>query len=376
MSKIQSILDQMTAYTAHPAQTVKKYKEETGKGVVGCIAPYAPEEIVHAAGMLPIGMWGGQVELDKVRAVLPAFACSIMQSVKELELSGSYDDLTAVICPSSCDTLKAMGQKWSRKNVPMIQFVHPHNRKLPAAKVYLAKEYQFVRERLEKAIGYLVKDEDIEKSIQVYNEHRTAMRAFATIASSHPDVIDPKTRHLVFKSAFFMRKEVHTALVQELNTLLLEEPVTPWNGMKVVLSGIMAEPDSILDVFKELNIAVVVDDLAQEGRQYRVDVPSDGTPMERLAAQWQNMYGCSLAYEHQKSRIPMLMQMVRENGADAVIVAMMKFCDPEEFDFPMIKQAMEKEHIPLLQIEIDQQMQSVEQFRIRLQSFVEMVSKK
>ena len=143
-----------------------------------------------------------------------------------------------------------------------------------------------------------------------------------------------------------------------------------------MLSGIMAEPDSVLDVLNDLHIAVVADDLAQESRQSRVDVPQEGTPMERLAAQWQNMYGCSLAYEHEKSRIPMLVQMVKSSGADAVVVAMMKFCDPEEFDFPMIKQAMEKEHIPLLQVEIDQQMQSVEQFRTRLQSFVEMVAQK
>lgn len=376
MSNIQSILEQMAAYTSDPTRTVKKYIEETGKGVVGCIAPYTPEEIVHAAGMLPIGMWGGQVELDKVRAVLPAFACSIMQSIKELELSGSYDILTAVLCPSSCDTLKAIGQKWSRKDVPMIQFVHPHNRKLPAAKVFLSKEYQFVRERLEKVIGAAIPDEAIEASIAVYNEHRVAMRAFSTIAAAHPDIIDPKTRHLVFKSAFFMRKELHTALVQELNTLLMAEPTKPWDGMKIVLSGIMAEPDSALDVLNDLHIAVVADDLAQESRQSRVDVPQEGTPMERLAAQWQNMYGCSLAYEHEKSRIPMLVQMVKSSEADAVVVAMMKFCDPEEFDFPMIKQAMEKEHIPLLQVEIDQQMQSVEQFRTRLQSFVEMVAQK
>ena len=370
MSKMQSILEKLAI---NPVQAVEDYKKKTGKGAVGCIAPYTPEEIIHAAGMLPIGLWGGQVELNKVRAVLPAFACSIMQSIKELELSGSYDLLTAVLCPSACDTLKAIGQKWTRKDVPMIQFVHPHNRKLPAARTFLAKEYQHVRERLENVIGEPISDEAIVQSIQVYNEHRAVMREFARAAGAHPDLIDPKSRHLVFKSAFFMRKEEHTALVRELTALLDEAPIKPWDGPKIILSGIMAEPDSILDVMKELKIAVVADDLAQESRQNRVDVPDGGTVMERLAEQWQNMYGCSLAYEHEKTRVPMLVDMVKKNQADAVVVAMMKFCDPEEFDYPMIKQAMEKESIPLLQVEIDQQMQSVEQFRTRMQSFVEML---
>ncbi len=268
--------------------------ETTGIGAGGCSAPYTPEEIVLAAGMLPVGLWGGMVELNKVRAVLPSFACSIMQSIKELELSGSYDVLCAVLCPSSCDTLKAIGLKWSRKIVSMIQFVHPHNRQLPAAKSFLVREYQFVKERLEKVIGEEISDEALEESIAVYNEHRAVMRKFAELAGKHPELIDPKSRHLVFKSGYFMRKEEHTELVSALNAQLEEAPIVAWDGVKVVVSGIMAEPDSILDVFKELKVAIVVDDLAQESRQNREDVPEER----------------------------------KENDSDAVIVAMMKFCDP------------------------------------------------
>ena len=373
MSSIQTILAQMAEAVSNPASTVSNYRERTGKGAVGCIAPYTPEELVHAAGMLPVGLWGGQVELNKVRATLPPFACSIMQSVKELELNGAYDGLTAVLCPSACDTLKAIGQKWTRKDVPMIPFVHPHNRQLPAARVFLAKEYLSVKKRLEQAAGTAISDEAIQASIAVYNEHRAAMRAFADAAGAHPGQISPKARHLVFKSAFFMRKEEHTALVRELNSLLNALPEESWKGPRVILSGILAEPDCVLDTFADLGIAIAADDLAQESRQSRVDVPDGGDPLERLAAQWQAMYGCSLAYEHQKSRVPMLAEMCQRYHADGVVVAIMIFCDPEEFDYPMIKQAMEAAGIPLLQIEIDQQAQSVEQLRTRLQSFAEIL---
>lgn len=68
MSNIQTILAQMAEAVSNPASTVSNYRERTGKGAVGCIAPYTPEELVHAAGMLPVGLWGGQVELNKVRA--------------------------------------------------------------------------------------------------------------------------------------------------------------------------------------------------------------------------------------------------------------------------------------------------------------------
>ena len=373
MSAIQGILDQMRAVTKNPTQTVAAYKEKNGKGAVGCIAPYTPEEMVHAAGYLPIGLWGGQVELNRVRAVLPAFACSIMQSVKELELTGRYDILDAVICPSVCDTLKAIGQKWSRSDIPMIQFVHPQNRKLPAAMTFLTREYQSVRERLEAAIGERISDEAIHQSINIYNLQRQAMREFAQTAADYPDLIDPLDRHLVFKSAFFMRKEDHTALVRALIDMLKAEPKKAWDGLKVVVSGITVEPDSVLEIFKEMKLAIVADDLVHESRQSRVDAPDGENPLERMAQQWQNMYGCSLAYEQEKTRVPMLRELYEQKQADAVIIAMMKFCDPEEFDYPMIKLEMESNNIPLLLLEIDQQIQSVEQLRTRLQSFVEMI---
>ena len=79
-----------------------------------------------------------------------------------------------------------------------------------------------------------------------------------------------------------MDKAEHTALVRELIDAVKKEPVQPWNGKKVILSGIMAEPDEFLDIFSEFNIAVVADDLAQESRQsvqtYRpASIPSNSS---------------------------------------------------------------------------------------------------
>ena len=84
------------------------------------------------------------------------------------------------------------------------------------------------------------------------------------------------------------------------------------------------------------------------------------------------MYGCSLATDRDKDRIPMICDMVEKYGADAVIYCQMKFCDPEEFDYPLLYSKMEEKEIRNLMIEIDQQASSFEQIRTRIQSFVEM----
>ena len=85
------------------------------------------------------------------------------------------------------------------------------------------------------------------------------------------------------------------------------------------------------------------------------------------------MYGCSVATDTKKIRGKMLMDMKKQTGADAVIVCMMKFCDPEEWDYPVYHKQFEDAGVKNLMIEIDQEANSFEQIRTRVQSFVETI---
>lgn len=366
------MLAEFAAINANPKKAIDDYRKETGKGAIGILPVYSPEEIVHAAGYLPVGIWGGQTQVSKARAFLQPFACSIMQSVMEFELSGAYDNLKAVIFSSPCDTLKCMAQKWKGK-CPSIQFTHPQNRHLEAANVYLAGEYKMIREKLEDIIGEKITDEAITRSIGVYNENRAVMREFVKAAAEYPDIIDAKARHSVIKARFFMEKSKHTAKVRALIEALKAEPKKPWGGKKVVLTGILAEPDELLDIFSQFGVAIAADDLAQESRQFRTDVPDAKDPIYALAKQWQDIEGCSLAGDFKKVHGDMLMNMVKDTGADAVVVCMMKFCDPEEYDFAVYNTQFDKAGIRYLYLEIDQETVSFEQARTRIQSFVEIL---
>jgi benzoyl-CoA reductase/2-hydroxyglutaryl-CoA dehydratase subunit BcrC/BadD/HgdB len=171
-----------------------------------------------------------------------------------------------------------------------------------------------------------------------------------------------------------MEKGQHTLLVSELINELKKLPAEEFKGKKVILTGIMAEPDSLLNVFGENGLTIAADDLAHESRLFRTDVPEGSDPLNRLARQWSLIEGCSLAYDPEKKRGDMLISMAKEIGADGIILCMMKFCDPEEFDYPVLSAQFEDAGIPMLYLEIDQQMQSMEQTRTRIQGFAEMLN--
>ena len=154
---------------------------------------------------------------------------------------------------------------------------------------------------------------------------------------------------------------------------LKQQPVEPATGKKVILTGITAEPDGLLDLLAENGLSVVGDDLAQESRLFRTDVPAGTDPLERLAQQWALIEGCSLAYDPQKKRGAMIIDLAKQRQADGIILCLMKFCDPEEFDYPILAAEFEQAGLPLLYIEVDQQTQSLEQLRTRVQGFAEML---
>ena len=375
MRTAKEIINEFKAIADNPRKAMDDYKKETGKGAVGIMPVYCPEEIVHAAGYLPIGMWGAQKkQISKARTYLPPFACSIMQSVMELQLEGVYDDLEAVIFSVPCDTLKCMSQKWNRP-VPAIVFTHPQNRKIAkdAANVFAREEFNIVKEKLEDILDVHISNKAIKNSIAVYNENRAACREFSDVAAEYAAVVTPSDRHAVIKARWFMEKSRHTALVKELIAALKAEPAPEFKGKKIIVTGIQVEPYDVLDIFQENGFAIVADDLAQETRNFRQDVPDDDDALMALARAWNEFDGCSLATDANKPKGQMIIDAVKKYGADAVVVCLMTFCDPEEFDYPILLQEFEAAGVKNLYIEVDQESTAFEQVKTRIQTFAEIL---
>lgn len=375
MNRYDQILAKMKHAVDNPAKMLKEYTK-SGKKAIGCMY-YTPEELIHAAGMIPFGVWGGDTEISSAKTYFPSFICSILQTSLELGIRGVYDDLSAMIIPANCDPLRTMGQNW-KVAVPQVEFislVHPVNRKTEAGLNFLMTEYLSVKKALERISGNVITPEALDKSISIYNHYRKTMRAFTKVAADYPDIITPSVRHMVIKASFFIEKEEFTGLLEDLIDDLKQHEKEKWKGKKILVSGILLDSPDILKIIEENHIAVVADDLAQETRQFRSDVPvKGGTALERLVKYWSEMEGCSLLYDPDKKRGDMIIHDVKEAGADGVLFLMMKFCDPEEFDYPVIKKQLEEAHIPQVYIEFEQNAVNDEQARTRIQAFSEMVN--
>ena len=364
---VQELLNQFQTIAQNPAAQKDAYIAK-GKKIVLTAPVYTPEEIIHSMGLIPMGAWGGDLELQDAKQYFPAFICSIAQSIVELGMRGVYDGASAIVIPSLCDSLKVLGQNWkcAVPSIPFIPMTYPQNRKPDYALDFIVGGYRRVIRELEEATGAAFDEEKLAASIQVYNAHNAAMRALSKALAAHPEITAAQ-RSAIFKSAWFMPKEEHTNLVLK---LLAELDAEAPSGTKipVTVTGILTDAPGLTALLDEYGFQVVADDVAAESRQYRIDVPAEGTSLERLARKFQTMDHCSVLYDADKKRVEYIVDLAKASNSKAVIMALTKFCDPEEFDYPLIKKACEAAGLPLVQIEVDRQMVNYEQARTILET--------
>ncbi len=374
MNRAKEILNSCMENVQSPAKAIAAETERTGKRAVGCLLEFCPEELVYAAGMLPIGIWGADVELNEAKRYYPAFFCAPIQQSFELAARGAYDGLlAAVIVPILCDALKSAGQNWriAVKNVPMIPLVYPQNRHIEAGRRFFVEELKSVRARLEEICGHTITDEAISESIAVYNEYRLALQAFAQEAPKHADLVTATARHSVFAAGFFRDKREHARIVRELTQELSRLPEAK-PAHSVALTGIALDYPALLSALEENALTVTADTLAQESGQIDTLVPDGGTPLERLAAWWTRMRFSSLALDEKKERVDRMIELVRSGQAESIITAMPAFCDPEEYDYPVLHAALAAAGIPETVIELNDR-RNCEQARSRIQALAEML---
>ncbi len=378
MSEVQTLLDQFKEIS----ENMRKYLDkalDSGKKAVGIFPYYAPEEIVYAAGMLPLGVWGGQGPIEKAKEYFPTFYYSMALRCLEMSLDGTLDGLSASMITTFDDTMRPFSQNYkvsAGRKIPMIFLNHGQHRKEDFGRKYNAQLFAKAKKRLEEICDVKITDEALKDAFKVYNENRAEKRRFVKLAATHPQTIKASDRSHVLKSSYHIFKDEHTAMLKKLNDLLEAMPEEDWDGVKVITSGVITDNPGLLEVFDKYKVCVVADDVAHESRATKVDIDlSIEDPMMALSDQFARMDEDPLLYDPDLDKRPKyVLNMAKESGADGCLLFMMIFHDTEELEYPSLKQIFENEGMPLIKMGYDQQMVDFGQVKTQLETFTEMVA--
>ena len=380
---INNMIDELKEVAYHPHRQMDLFKAQ-GKKVIGCMPYYVPEEIIYAAGAVPMGIWGtNNRTISLAKEYCATFYCTIAQLTVEMLLDGTLEQLDGIVTPTPCDTLRPMSQniksllaKKGSKTVPIF-LAHPQRRTDEAGREFCRHQYEFIKEKVEEITGNTVADEALRNAICVYNEFRAESRRFVKLAGKHPEAVSAVNRSAVLKAGYFMLKDEYTKKLSALNDELSELPASNWNGVKVMTSGIICDNPELLKIFDDNHMAIVADDIAHESRFFATDAPEDMPGMDALVEQWANVK-CDPIYwdkdSRQHTRAKALIRRARKSGAQGFIFFMMQFCDPEETDYPHLKNDLDIADIPNIRLGFDQQMRNFGQIGTSLQAFADVLS--
>ena len=376
---IEVLLNEFTECSEHPYRVLSQYKQE-GKKVIGVLPYYAPEELVVAAGMVPMGIWGSNKKtIAMAKEYCATFYCTIGQLALEMLLDGTLDQLDGIITPTICDTLRPMSQNYRvamEGKLPCIFLAHPQNRRPSFGLQFTMDQYNHIKTELEKISGAPITDEALRGAIKVMNRNRAARREFVKLAGQHPEAVSAVSRSAVLRAAWFMEPVAYAEKLEALNAQLAALPASQWRGKKIVTSGIICDNPKLLQILDENRIAIAADDVAHESRAIRVDAAETGDPMMALAQQFADQdYDVLLYDEHssQNRRADFVVDMVKKSGAQGLVLFMQQFCDPEEMEYPYLKKALDDAGIPHIKLGIDQQMRDFGQASTAIQAFADVL---
>lgn len=366
MAEIKEMLAGFAEVANNPKAQLDKYLAE-GKRVIG-VGPYhVPEELVHAAGAVPFGVWGAIGSSDNAKKYFPPFYCSICQMTLEM----------GMMITGLCDTLRAFSQNWKAAmgtKIPMIYVTNSQNRFIEAGRTYAIDSYTEVKRGVEECANAIIENDDMLASIKLYNEWRAAMREFVELAGAHPAEVSVADRVAVINAGYYELKEEHLAQVKALNAELAKLPESTAGFNKIVLSGIYEDIPAITEILDANKYAVVADDLAKESRSFSREVPEVGCAIEALADGWCGLKEDPELFDPKKAHLDALVKKAKDSGAQGVVILLAKFCDPEEFEAPLAMKALREAGIPVVTIEVDQSTESYEQARTQLETFKELLA--
>lgn len=330
--------------------------EDPARKVVGYMPIYVPREILHAGGILPLGIVGGGDQLEVIHgdAYYQSYICRIPRSTIELGVSGRLDFVDGMLFPSICDVIRNLSGMWKLMfpDVYSRYFDVPQNYVDEIGGNYYRAELQELREGLEKHCGVEITDEALRRSIAVYNENRRLVREVYRFRAEQPWKAPASDVYLLMRAGLVLPVEAHSQMLQDWLAAAEVEDRQVRDNCRVILTGVFCEQPP-LNLIKSIELSgcyIVDDDLLLVTRWLIDDVPLEGDPLGNLAdAFLHHSESTAAKYEPDLAEKGQhLVRAVEKTGAEGIIFASPSFCDPALLDRPMLQHVLSDRNIPYI----------------------------
>ncbi len=369
------MFDRLRDWEKNRHDYAKAWKERTGGKVMGYFCTYVPEEILHAAGVLPVRILGSHEPQDVTEPHIFGMFCPFCRDCLAQGLKGRYDYLDGIMIAQSCLHIRQAFSSWQKHRPTEFSYYlcMPHHVQSPRALPFLAGELADFKTAVEAWTGRTITDADLDEAIEVYNRNRRLMHAVYELRQQEsPPLTGEEAMEMVISSQMTEKSE-HSREVERILAELPGRGNGRETGVRLMIIGSEDDDLEFVNMVESCGATFVVDEHCTGTRYFWNEVEPREDRLEAIAARYIDRPPCPTKDWIERTRIPHILRLAEQWQVDGAIVMQQKFCDPHELDTPAIRKSLEEQGIKTLFLEFDVTV-PVGQFQTRVEAFLEMLS--
>ncbi len=354
------------------------WKKRTGGKIAGYFCSYLPEEVLYAANVLPTRIFSGHdpsvVGLAEPH-VVSNISCPFSRACLGEGFKGTYSYFDGLIMAQTCLHTGQMFYIWE-KHIPLewtYFMAIPHSTQNVGRFDYLRAELQVLQDSVENWVGKKIANKDLDRAIEVYNLNRELCRQVYEYRKLPNPLITGEEALDIVMSSQIVDKDEHNQALKELLAELPQRKLDRDPGSRLMIIGSVNDDRQFMHLVEnELSLpaTIVIEDTCTGLRYFFNDVVNQEDRLMALSIRYNHRPPCPVKDWPRRRRIPYILHLYREYGAQAMIMENMKFCHPHQTDHAFFSDTFREEGIPILFLEFDVTV-PVGQFKIRIEALLE-----
>lgn len=354
-------------------------RHEGGGEVVATMCTYVPEEVLLAAGMLPVRVLGAHQVQNVAEPHIFGMFCPFSRDSLAQGLLGRYDYCSGVVLAQSCLHYRQTFTSW-RDHVGTVMWDYylpmPNEVQSVFARARHRQEVAAFCQFIGTRRGTAVTRQALQQAIDTMNENRRLLhQLFALRRSPAPPLSGAEALYVSLTAQFIDRTEHNAAMRGLLAALPARSPADRPSARNIRLMTIGSENDdpALMAMVESLGATIVIDDQCSGTRNFWNEVRPHEDPLAAIADRYCARPACPTKDFPVHTRFAHVLELARSHGVQAAIFLQQKFCDPHEGDYPELKRHLERHGIPTLFLELDVT-NPLGPLRTRIEAFLETLS--
>jgi benzoyl-CoA reductase subunit C len=374
-SKVLNDFERVSGTLLNPY--IEEWKSQ-GKKVLGYNCSYFPEEIVHAAGLLPFRIRGtGCTETPLADSFLARANCSFARACLEHLLQGRYDFLDSAIFVYSCDHMCTAHNSWKAQGkLPLIENIIsvPHTI-TEYGRDWYREEIGNVKDKIADHFGVEITDDSLKEAIILYNETQRLQKTLYELRTKDaPPITGSQSLNVLVCDGSMPKNEYNRLLEALIEELSGHEGVSGYDR-RLMVSGSVIDNPAMLKIIEDTGGLVVSDTLCFGARRFfREPIKDYGDPLDAIADRYYHQILCPRMFDSYPERFELALDIARQAKVEGVVLQSITNCDLHGIDNVMLKRDFESNGIPVLVLEREYDaLSDAGRIRTRVQAFLERI---